>query len=147
MGKYFLINGQTIVNINIFKAFFIKFHQSLQDKHTNIKKIIIVKHAFYTWLFLFNEYHVIIYDNNYAVVRELHKISIQNDAMFPLQKIIMMIALNNISIELRWIFTYENEFTNVFSRRNFKKFADKYCSLQNLISSAIHSSNNIKKLI
>ena len=126
MKKYFLINEQIIINIDVFKAFFIKFHQRLQDKHINTKKMIIVKRAFCTWLLSIYEYHVIIYDDNYAVIRKLHKISIKNNAMSPLRKIMMMIALNDIFIKSRWIFTYENEFANVLSRGNFKKIADKY---------------------
>ena len=149
MKRHFLINEQIIININVFKAFFIKFHQRLQNKHINTKKIIAVKRAFCTWLFSIYECHVIIYDDNYAVIRKLYKISIKNDAMFFLQKIMMMIVLNNIFIESWWIFTYENEFANAFSRRNFKKIADKYFLLQNVIPTpfATHSSNGIKKSI
>ena len=126
MKKYFLINEQIIININIFKAFFIKFHQRLQNKHINTKKIIIVKHAFCIWLFSIYEYHVIIYGDNYAMIRKLHKILIKNNAMFFLQKIMMMIVLNDIFIKSWWIFMYENEFANVFSQKNFKKIIDKY---------------------
>ena len=147
MKKYFLINEQTIVNINIFKAFFMKFHQRLQDKHINTKKMIVVKRAFCTWFFSRYECHAIIYGDNYAVVRKLYKILIKSEAMFFLQKIMMMIILNNISIESWWIFTHKNEFANDLSQRNFKKIVDKYFSLQNLISFAIHSSNDIKKSI
>ena len=64
MKKYFLINEQTIVNIDVFKIFFIKLHQRLQNKHINTKKLINVKYAFCIWLFSFYEYHIIIYDNN-----------------------------------------------------------------------------------
>ena len=126
MKKYFLINEQIIINIDVFKTFFIKFHQFLQNKHINTKKMIIVKHAFCTWLLSIYKYHVIIYDDNYVVIKELHKISIKNDAMFFLQKIMMMIVLNDIFIESWWIFTYENEFADVFSQRDFKKIVDKY---------------------
>ena len=149
MKKYFLINEQIIININVFKAFFIKFHQRLQDKHINTKKIITVKHVFCTWLFSIYKCHVIIYGDNYVMVKKLHKISIRDDAMFFLWKIMMMIALNDIFIESQWIFTYENEFADVLSRRNFKKIVDKYFLLQNMISTpfTIHSSNDIKKLI
>ena len=115
MKKYFLINEQIIINIDVFKTFFIKFHQRLQNKHINTKKMIIVKRAFCTWLFSIYEYHVIIYDDNYAVVRKLYKISIKSDAIFFLRKIPMIIALNDIFIKSQWIFTYENEFANVFS--------------------------------
>ena len=38
MKKYFLINEQTIINVSVFKAFFIKSHQRLQNKHINTKK-------------------------------------------------------------------------------------------------------------
>ena len=33
MKRHFLINEQTIVNIDDFKTYFMKFHQRLQDKH------------------------------------------------------------------------------------------------------------------
>ena len=149
MRKYFLINGQIIINIDVFKTFFIKFHQRLQNKHINTKKMIIVKRAFCIWLFSIYACHVIIYGDNYVMVRKLHKISIKNGAMFFLQKIMMMIALNDIFIKSWWIFTYENEFTDAFSQRNFKKIADKYFLLQNVISIPFttHSSNDIKKSI
>ena len=149
MKKYFLINEQIIINIDVFKTFFIKFHQRLQDKHINTKKMIVVKHAFCIWLFSIYECHVIIYGDNYAVIRKLHKISIKSGAMFFLRKIMMMITLNDIFIESRWIFTYENEFADVFSRRDFKKIVDKYFLLQGVISTpfATHSLNDIKKLI
>ena len=126
MKKYFLINEQIIINIDVFKIFFIKFHQRLQNKHINTKKMIIVKHAFCIWLFSIYKYHVIIYDDNYAMIRKLHKISIKNNVMFFLQKIIMMIVLNNIFIKSQWIFMYENEFANAFSWKDFKKIVDKY---------------------
>ena len=149
MKKYFLINEQIIINIDVFKTFFIKFHQFLQNKHINTKKMIIVKHAFCIWFFSIYECHVIIYGDNYVVIKELYKISIKNDAMSFLQKIMMMIVLNNIFIKSWWIFMYENEFVNVFSQKDLKKIADKYFLLQNVISTpfATHSSNGIKKLI
>ena len=82
MKKYFLINKQIIINIDVFKTIFIKFHQRLQNKHINTKKMIAVKHAFCIWLFSIYKYHVIIYGDNYAMIKELYKISIKNDAMF-----------------------------------------------------------------
>ena len=149
MRKYFLINEQIVINIDVFKAFFIKFHQRLQNKHINTKKMIVVKRTFCTWFFSIYEYHVIIYDDNYAVVRELHKTSIKDNAMFPLRKIMIMIALNDIFIKSWWISTHENELADALSRRNFKKIIDKYFLLQGVISTpfATHSSNGIKKLI
>ena len=126
MKKYFLINEQIIINIDVFKAFFIKFHQRLQNKYINTKKMIVVKRAFCIWLFSIYEYHVIIYGDNYVMVKELHKISIKNGAMFFLRKIMMMITLNDIFIKSWWIFMYKNEFADVLSQKDFKKIADKY---------------------
>ena len=126
MKKYFLINEQIIINIDVFKTFFIKFHQRLQNKHINTKKMIIIKHAFCIWFFSIYEYHVIIYGDNYVMIKKLYKILIKNNAMFFLQKIMMMIALNDIFIKSQWIFTYENKFANVLSQKDFKKIIDKY---------------------
>ena len=147
MGGYFLKQGQKSENLNFNQAFSIKFHQRLRYAHINQKEMTAVKHAISIWLPSFIGCHLIIYGDNWAVSRGILKTSIRGLAMPALRSIAMMAAIHDITIESRWIPSYENELADALSREDFKKIANKWPCLQGLfpIPSATLPHNGIRR--
>ena len=72
---------------------------------------------------------VYIYCDNQAVVAGVAHNSIRGQAMAPLRDIVLLLALNNVFLQIIWIPTAENSLADALSRRQFAYIADRFPQL------------------
>lgn len=77
-----------------------RFSFCLKPKHINIKEIQAVLFAFRQGLSVLTNKHILLYENNFAVVQGLKHLFIKDPSMISLHSIAILIALYNITITL-----------------------------------------------
>lgn len=69
---------------------------------------------------------VFIYCDNQPVVAGVTHTSIKGQAMAPLWDIVLLLALENIFLQILWIPTTENSLADALSRRRFAYIANSF---------------------
>lgn len=91
-------------------------------------------------IFLYKGSYRILYCNHYAVAKKVRKSSIWGNAMYTLQAIVMLAALNNIEIESCWIWIKKNVITDLLSCGMNQKLANKYLNFQAMINKNLQTN-------
>ena len=130
IGGYYLKDQEQEQDLTSSKAFSQRFSTRLRHCHINVKETQAILHAFQIWKSQLKDSHLIIHCDNEAVATGLQKLTLRGPAMNPLRKLLMLAALNNISIESIWIPTRSNVLADLFSRGKFKLIAEKFPLLQ-----------------
>ena len=95
-----------------------------------------VLHALHMWGHIFEGARLIIHGDNTRVVNGLENFSIKGPALDPLRRAIMILALRDIVIELRWLSSRDNSLADLLSRGQWAQLADTHKHLQKIIPSA-----------
>ncbi len=128
--NYYLYHFDLSSAVN--QAFSNQFNTRLSSKHINVKEIITVLHALTAWLFIFAKCNLTIYDDNVAVIININKIFMHEEAMLHLQWIILLTIAHDICIHALWISTHENHLADLLSWAKFSTIADKFSQLTTL---------------
>ncbi len=116
-----------------------RFNMRLSDKHINVKEMTIVLQALTAWLFVFMRCNLTIYDDNIAVVIDINKIFMREEAMLHLRQIVLLTTAYDICIHALWISTHENRLADLLSQAKFSTIADEFSQLTTLqLISASH---------
>jgi len=111
-----------------------RFNTRLSDKHINVKEMTTVLQALTAWLSVFARCNLTIYDNNVAVVIDINKIFMREEAMLHLRRIVLLTTAHDICIHALWISTHENRLADLLSRAKFSTIADEFSQLTTLQS-------------
>lgn len=140
IGSYYLKDKQQKQDLTKLMTFSQRFSTWLQHYHINVKETQAILHALRIWGSQLKRSHLIIHCDNIAVATRLQKLTLRGAAMKPLWELLMVAALNNISIESIWILTRSNILANLFSRGKFKLIADKFPFLQTIATTMASAS-------
>ena len=132
IGGYYLRQNELEKNLSISAVFSKRFSTRLCHRHINVKETFAIFHSLKVWTTQLRGSHVIIHCDNEAVATGLQKLTLRGPAMKPLRDLLMLAALNDISIESIWIPTRSNVLADLLSRGKFKLIADKFLSLQTI---------------
>ncbi len=123
-----------------------RFNTRLSDKHINVKEITTVLHALTAWLPVFARCNLTIYDDNVAVVVDINKIFMHEEAMLHLRQIVLLTTAHDICIHALWISTHENRLADLLFRAKFSTIADEFSQLATLqsISASRRASNTAR---
>ena len=122
MRDYILIN---LIDVSM-KTFNHRFATRFKRLHINVKKMIAVLFAIRKWLNILKETHLHLYDDNFVVVFDLQKRSINDFVMSSLRDICMLLARHDIVVSSIWISTKNNVLVDMLSRFQFEKIVDIY---------------------
>ena len=128
MRNYILIN---LIDVSV-KRFSHRFATRFKRLHINVKKMIAVLFAIRKWLNILKETHLYLYDDNFVVVFDLQKRSINDFVMSSLRDICMLLARRDIVVSSIWISTKNNLLVDILSRFQFDKIVD-ICSQLNYL--------------
>ena len=106
----------------------------MSDKHINVKEMMTVLHALTAWFFVFAKCNLTIYDDNVAVVIDINKIFMCEEAMLHLRRIVLLTTAHDICIHALWISTHENHLADLLFRAKFSTIADEFSQLATLQS-------------
>ena len=95
-----------------------------------IKKMRKMLKALRQWLSHFENNKIIIHCDNQTVCSELIKDTIHDSTMTSLRDVIMLFALHDIIVEMKWLNSKSNHLTDLLSRDEHDKIADEYSQLQ-----------------
>ncbi len=125
-----------------------RFNMRLSDKHINVKEMTTVLQALTAWLFVFTRCNLTIYDDNVAVVVDINKIFMREEAMLHLRWIVLLTTVHDICIHALWISTHENRLANLLSQAKFSTIADEFSQLATLQSiSASHQASDTARFL
>ncbi len=116
------------------QAFSNRFNTHLSSKHINVKEMTTVLHALTAWLFNFARCNLTIYDDNVAVVVDINKIFMREEAMLHLRWIVLLTTAHDICIHALWISIHENCLADLLSWAKFSTIADEFSQLATLQS-------------
>jgi len=108
------------------------FNTRLSDKHINVKEMTTMLQALTVWLLIFTRCNLTIYDDNVAVVIDINKIFMREEAMLYLQWIVLLMTAHDICIHALWISIYENRLADLLSWAKFSTIADEFSQLATL---------------
>jgi len=83
-----------------------------------------ILYAFMLWHSHWENRKLLVYCDNEAVVEAINKCSIRGSTITPLQTLLLLAALFNISISAVWIPTASNSVTDALSRHDFNRLAN-----------------------
>ena len=95
-----------------------------RKKHINWKEMYAVLYAFLMWHPHWENGELLVHCDNDAVVDAINKRSIRGPTITPLQTLLLIAALFNITISAVWIPTASNSIADALSRHNFKRLAN-----------------------
>lgn len=119
-----------------------RFSTWLQHCHINVKETHAILHALRIWTPQLKRSHLIIYCDNKAVATGLRKFTLRGSAMKPLWELLILVALNDVSIKSVWILTQSNILADLFSRGKFKLIAYKFPFLQTIAATMASKSRS-----
>lgn len=140
IGGYYLKDKEQEQDLTGSMAFSRRFSTRLRHRHINVKETQAILHALRIWTPQLKGSHLIIHCDNEAVATGLRKLTLRGSAMKPLRELLMLAALNDISIESVWIPTRSNILADLFSRGKFKLIADKFPFLQTIAATMASAS-------
>ena len=95
-----------------------------------IKKMRTMLKALRQWLSHFEDNKIIIHCDNQIVCSELIKDTMRDSTMTSLRDVVMLFALHDIIVEVKWLDSKFNHLTDLLSRGEHDKIADEYSQLQ-----------------
>jgi Reverse transcriptase (RNA-dependent DNA polymerase) len=95
-----------------------------RKKHINWKEMYAVLYAFLMWHPHWENGELLVHCDNDAVVDAINKRSIRGPTITPLQTLLLIAALFNITISAVWIPTASNSIADALSRHDFKRLAN-----------------------
>jgi len=124
------------------------FNTRLSDKHINVKEMTTVLQALTAWLLVFARCNLTIYDDNVAVVVDINKIFMREEAMLHLRWIVLLTTVHDICIHALWISISENCLADLLSRAKFSTIADEFSQLATLqLISASHQASDTARFL
>ena len=106
---------------HLFSAHVPRHHRK---KHINWKEMYAVLYAFLLWHPHWVNGELLVHCDNDAVVDAINKRSIRGPTITPLQTLLLIAALFNITISAIWIPTASNSIADALSRHDFKRLAN-----------------------
>jgi hypothetical protein len=95
-----------------------------RKKHINWKEMYAVLYAFLMWHPHWENGELLVHCDNDTVVDAINKRSIRGPTITPLQTLLLIAALFNITISAIWIPTASNSIADALSRHDFKRLAN-----------------------
>ena len=95
-----------------------------RKKHINWKEMYAVLYVFLMWHPHWENGELLVHCDNDAVVNAINKRSIRGPTITPLQTLLLIAALFNITISAVWIRTASNSIADAVSRHDFKRLAN-----------------------
>lgn len=93
-------------------------------KHINWKEMYAILYAFLLWHSHWENGELLVHCDNEAVVEAINKRSIRGPTISPLQTLLLIAALFNITISAVWIPTALNSVADALFRHDFKRLAN-----------------------
>jgi len=93
-------------------------------KHINWKEMYAILYAFMLWHSHWENGELLVHCDNEAVVEAINKRSIRGSTITPLQTLLLLAALFNISVSAVWIPTASNSVADALSRHDFDRLAN-----------------------
>ena len=109
-----------------------RYSTRYRNRHSNIqiKKMRTMLHVLRQWLSRFKSNKMIIHCDNQTVCFELVKNTMRDSAMIFFRDVIMLFALHDILIEMKWLDSKFNHLADLLSRDEHDRIADEYSQLQ-----------------
>ena len=95
-----------------------------------IKEMRTMLEALRQWLSHFEDNKIIIHCDNQIVCSGLIKDTMRDSTMTSLRDVVMLFALHDIIVEVKWLDSKFNHLTDLLSRGEHDKIADEYSQLQ-----------------
>jgi len=95
-----------------------------RKKHINSKEMYAILYAFLLWHPHWENGELLVHCDNEVVVDAINKRSIYGPTITPLQTLLLIAALFNITISAVWIPTADNTIADMLSHHHFKRLAN-----------------------
>ena len=111
-----------------------RFSTRLCHKHINVKEMTSISFVIKKWLNFIVEKHLVIHDDNFVVVFDFKKRSIQKTIMISLREICMLLAKHDVTIIFEWIFIKKNILVDFLSRDKWTTIINTWSQLLKILS-------------